>query len=208
MSSHNVPSLQDLQADPLSALTKGWGLFSSAVAAAGSTINESVIQPGMKQAGQTVGELNERGLGGLGEQYGAQGKDLTGKFAEQAKVTTGWLSSVAGEGWARANQLAKERAGVDLDFTDRLGHLRSDGPSKYQGYGQVGSGGQQGNHHDDNDGWGDWDDGKAAALGGGFRDDVSEPRRSFEQPRGGKATSNNNNKPKDDENWDEDWKAF
>jgi ADP-ribosylation factor GTPase-activating protein 1 len=207
MSSHNVPSLQDLQADPLSALTKGWGLFSSAVAAAGSTINESVIQPGMKQAGQTVGEFNERGLGGLGEQYGAQGKDLTGKFAEQAKVTTGWLSSVAGEGWARANQLAKERAGVDLDFTDRLGHLRSDGPSKYQGYGQVGSGGQQGNHHDDNDGWGDWDDGKAAALGGGFRDDVSEPRRSVEQPRGGKVTSNNN-KPKDDENWDEDWKAF
>jgi hypothetical protein len=161
----------------------------------------------MKQAGQTVGEFNERGLGGLGEQYGAQGKDLTGKFAEQAKVTTGWLSSVAGEGWARANQLAKERAGVDLDFTDRLGHLRSDGPSKYQGYGQVGSGGQQGNHHDDNDGWGDWDDGKAAALGGGFRDDVSEPRRSVEQPRGGKVTSNNN-KPKDDENWDEDWKAF
>ena len=201
MSSHNAPSLQEFQADPLSALTKGWGLFSSAVAAAGSTINESVIQPGMKQAGQTVGELNERGLGQLGEQYGNQGKDLTGKFAEQAKMTTGWLSSVAGEGWARANQLAKERAGVDLDFTDRLGHLKSDGPTKYEGYGQVGSSGR----HAEDGGWGEWDDGKATS-GGSFRDDVPESRRSVEQPKSG--SNGSTKKPQDDENWDEDWKAF
>ena len=155
----------------------------------------------MKQAGQTVGELNERGLGQLGEQYGNQGKDLTGKFAEQAKMTTGWLSSVAGEGWARANQLAKERAGVDLDFTDRLGHLKSDGPTKYEGYGQVGSSGR----HAEDGGWGEWDDGKATS-GGSFRDDVPEPRRSVEQPKNG--SNGSTKKPQDDENWDEDWKAF
>lgn len=50
LSSKALPSLNDIQNDPLKALGKGWGLFSSTVAQATKTINESVIQPGMQRA--------------------------------------------------------------------------------------------------------------------------------------------------------------
>jgi len=216
MSSHNAPSLQEFQSDPISALSKGWGLFSSAVVAAGSTINESVIQPGMKQAGQTVGEINERGFGHLvdgggvstgGGGAGAGGAGLTAsRLADQAKMTTGWLTSVAGEGWAKANQLAKERAGVDLDFTDRLGHLKGDGPSRYQGYGQVG-----GTNNSEDDGWGEWDGGNShPATSGGFKDDDEDVygQSKNSAAAGVVGTNKQGSKPEQDEKWDDDWKAF
>lgn len=50
LSSKALPTLNDIQNDPLKALGKGWGLFSSTVAQATKTINESVIQPGMQRA--------------------------------------------------------------------------------------------------------------------------------------------------------------
>lgn len=220
MSSHNAPSLQEFQSDPISALSKGWGLFSSAVVAAGSTINESVIQPGMKQAGQTVGEINERGFGHLVDGGGVStgsggggagaGSTATSRLADQAKMTTGWLTSVAGEGWAKANQLAKERAGVDLDFTDRLGHLKGDGPSRYQGYGQVGGAAGTSSSAGGDDGWGEWDGGNDNhATSGGFRDDGEEDVYGQSKSSAGVVgTNKQGSKPEQDEKWDDDWKAF
>lgn len=147
LSSHNAPSLQDLQQDPLKALSKGWSLFSSAVAVAGSTINESVIQPGVARAGEVVNNVNDRGIGG-GARYmddatmgqngngAAGGRDIGSKLFEEAKATGGWLSSVAGEGWSNLNQLAKEKGGVDLN--ERLGRLGIKSPSHNAGYDSVG----------------------------------------------------------------------
>lgn len=124
LSSHNAPSLQEFQQAPLAALSKGWSLFSSAVAVAGSTINDSVIQPGVAKAGEVVHQVNERGIGGgysNGISTGQGGKDITSKLFEDAKATGGWLSSVAGEGWSNLNHLAKEKGGLDLN--EQLGKL-------------------------------------------------------------------------------------
>lgn len=182
----------------MGALTKGWGLFSSAVAAAGSTINESVIQPGMKRAETTVGEFNERGLSQMGEQYGQQGQDFTQRLSEQAKSTGGWLSSLAGEGWARANQLAKEHAARggdpdDADFARNLEHLKLNGPSKYQGY----------------EGYGrvEADDGGVGDDGWGFKDDPEEDK----PPVTTETTVKQDKKkeiPSKQDGIDDEWKDF
>jgi len=49
LSSAAAPSLNDVQADPLAALGKGWSLFSSAVVGASRAVNESVIQPSVEK---------------------------------------------------------------------------------------------------------------------------------------------------------------
>jgi ADP-ribosylation factor GTPase-activating protein 1 len=50
LSSTAAPTLQDLQENPGAALSKGWSLFSAAVAGASRVVSESVIQPGMERA--------------------------------------------------------------------------------------------------------------------------------------------------------------
>ena len=56
-SGNNTLSLQNLQKDPLGTLTKGWGMFSSAVSKSFNDVNETVIKPGMQQL--QSGELSE-----------------------------------------------------------------------------------------------------------------------------------------------------
>ncbi|KAJ3864949.1 ArfGap-domain-containing protein [Lentinula novae-zelandiae] len=65
LSSRAAPSLQDLQQNPLGALSKGWSLFSSAVVGASKTINETVIQPGMERVTDPEFQGNVKGI--LGE---------------------------------------------------------------------------------------------------------------------------------------------
>lgn len=108
----------------------------------------------------------------MGDLQSGDPRELTGKLALGAKGAGGWLSSVAGEGWARANQLAQQQQGShaghsgwdeEEDLTERLAHLRSNGGSKYEGYegyGRVndsrsGSGQGQGQGQGQ-DGWGAW----------------------------------------------------
>lgn len=50
LSSRALPSVSDLQQDPVRALSKGWGFLSAAVSQATKTVNESVIQPGIARA--------------------------------------------------------------------------------------------------------------------------------------------------------------
>ncbi|KAG2369709.1 ArfGap-domain-containing protein [Suillus spraguei] len=50
LSSTSAPTLQDFQDNPGAALSKGWSLFSAAVAGASRVVNENVIQPGMERA--------------------------------------------------------------------------------------------------------------------------------------------------------------
>lgn len=50
ISSANAPTLEELQRDPLKALSKGWSLFAAVAAGAGKAVNENLIQPGMEKA--------------------------------------------------------------------------------------------------------------------------------------------------------------
>lgn len=49
LSSSAAPTLNDLQQNPLGALSKGWSLFSAAVVGAGKAVSENVIQPGVEK---------------------------------------------------------------------------------------------------------------------------------------------------------------
>ena len=63
MSSHAMPSLNELQSNPLGALSKGWGLFSSAVKTSAGEINRSVVQPGMARAQDLAHQYGQTGPG-------------------------------------------------------------------------------------------------------------------------------------------------
>lgn len=77
-SSKAVPSLDDFRDDPVTAFSKGWGFFTTTVAQATKTINDSVIQPGLEKAvdpnlrNQLGGYLNTAGerLADAGRQGG------------------------------------------------------------------------------------------------------------------------------------------
>ncbi|KAK1923676.1 putative ARF GTPase activator [Papiliotrema laurentii] len=110
-SSHSVPTLDDFQQNPLGALSKGWGLFSSAVVSAGKEINTSVLQPGMSRAQQLAAE-------GGGEDW----KKYINTVGSSAKTAADWAGQRANEGWDTLNHVAKERGGVDLnEQLERLG---------------------------------------------------------------------------------------
>ncbi|KAF8559174.1 ArfGap-domain-containing protein [Imleria badia] len=49
LTSAAAPSLADFQDNPAAALSKGWSLFSAAVAGASRAVNDNVIQPGMER---------------------------------------------------------------------------------------------------------------------------------------------------------------
>ncbi|KAF5392969.1 hypothetical protein D9757_001287 [Collybiopsis confluens] len=76
LSSRAAPSLQDLQENPLEALSKGWSLFSTAVVGASRTINENVIQPGMERVADPEFQGNVKGF--LGEAQKRAGQVATG----------------------------------------------------------------------------------------------------------------------------------
>lgn len=49
MTSAAAPSISEFQENPVAALSKGWSLFSAAVAGASRAVSENVIQPGMER---------------------------------------------------------------------------------------------------------------------------------------------------------------
>lgn len=119
MSSQSAPTLEEIQKNPLGALSKGWGLFSSAVALAGKEINESVVRPGIGKASELAG--------------GAGGEDWQ-KYLEGAKQAAGWAGQRAGEGWETFNEVARSKGGVDLnEQMEKLGL----GKTGTTGYGQL-----------------------------------------------------------------------
>lgn len=191
MSSHSAPTFQELQSNPLGALSKGWGLFSSAVTSASREIQESVVKPGMSRAqelaqGQGGNEEWRRYLAGLGM---------------NAKEASNWLSQRGGEGLERLNEVAKSR-GLDLD--DQLAKLGISNQSGRAGYGQVGAldraeggdltphGGEAGGRDDDF--FDSWDD-QAASKPSSTTAPVAAQTKSEQA------------KKKDDWN-DDEWKDF
>lgn len=182
LSSRSAPTLDEFQRNPLGALSKGWGLFSSAVASAGREINESVVKPGMARA-------NEAYESGTGEEF----KRYLGTAAEQARAASQWAGQRAGEGWEQFNDVARTRAGVDLN--ERLGALGIGGRSASGGYSTVGAG--PSGHHDD-DFFADFTDAhdQNAPLAGASGQTKKEAAKQAKDE-----------KKKD--NWDDDdWKDF
>jgi ADP-ribosylation factor GTPase-activating protein 1 len=119
--------MDEFQKNPLGALSKGWGLFSSAVATAGAEINRSVVQPGMARASDftqnvSAGEGNE------------EWKKYLGQGMKGARDAADWAAQRANEGWGAVNEAAKTRGGVDLN--EQLGKLGISGRSG-TGYGQL-----------------------------------------------------------------------
>lgn len=209
-SSHSVPTLDELQRNPLGALSKGWGLFSSAVATAGKEINQSVLQPGMTRAQELAAQAagrDERGIhtgqGGAGGGGDDEWKRYLDTFASGAKQAAGWAGQRANEGWDQVNHLAKER-GVDLDEQfKKLGLAGSGaGAGERGGYGQLERA----------------EDGVITPHGGADADD--DFFESWDQPASSKSTSSagksatgprqaQKSTVKDDWNKDDDeWKDF
>ena len=161
MSSRSAPTLDEFQRNPMGALSKGWGLFSSAVATASKEINTSVIQPGVAKA-QTFAQDVQQGEGNEEWRKYLQGA------AAGATQAGGWIGQRAGEGWNVVNGAAKER-GVDLN--EHLGKLglgaTAAGGSRSQSYAQLdrAEGGDLTPHGGagDDDFFESWDEQKAAA---------------------------------------------
>lgn len=180
LSSRSAPTLDEFQRNPLGALSKGWGLFSSAVATAGREINESVVKPGMSRA-------HEAYESGTGDEF----KRYLGTAAEQARAASQWTAQRAGEGWEQLNDVARQKAGVDLN--ERLGSLGLGGrTASGQGYSTVGE--ASGNYSDDF--FDEFQDGHDAPLAGSTGQTNAQAKKQAKEE-----------KKKD--NWeDDDWKDF
>ncbi|KAJ3757252.1 ArfGap-domain-containing protein [Lentinula raphanica] len=180
LSSRAAPTLQDLQENPLGALSKGWSIFSSAVVGASKTINESVIQPGMERVTDPEFQGNVKGM--LGEAQKRAGQVASG-----------------------ANDWGRKQFGVDVG--EKVGSLVGGvgGNPRSQGYGYVGSGyGEEetsGLYHDDDaEYWGRHE---------GWGSATSDPNSASVLPGPPSAATDAPAKPpakKSD--WDDEWKDF
>jgi ADP-ribosylation factor GTPase-activating protein 1 len=112
LSSRAVPSLTDLQTNPMGALSKGWSLFSSAVSGATRAVNETIIQPGVERATDPNLQASVRG-------YVSE----AGKYAEEIGKT--------------ANTWGKNQFGVDVAERVTTTVRGMGGGPEGQGYGTV-----------------------------------------------------------------------
>jgi ADP-ribosylation factor GTPase-activating protein 1 len=61
LTSAAAPSISDFQESPRAAISKGWSLFSAAVAGATRVVSENVIQPGMEKVNDPKLQASVRG---------------------------------------------------------------------------------------------------------------------------------------------------
>ena len=128
LSSRALPSLNELQADPLRALGRGWGLFSSTVAQASKTINESVIQPGINRAADPALQENLYS-------YVSSAKEVLGEGARRGGAVLG-DGLRAGSGYARQQGLQVGDLGAN--YVDK--YTGAGNGQAYDGYGAPGAG--------------------------------------------------------------------
>ncbi|CAI4057039.1 hypothetical protein SKDZ_04G0190 [Saccharomyces kudriavzevii ZP591] len=122
--SSNTLSLENFQADPLGTLTKGWGLFSSAVSKSFEDVNESVIKPHVQQ--WQSGELSEetkRAAAQFGQKfqetssYGFQAfSNFTKNFNGGAEANS-TVGNTTHEGYQKIDD-ADKKTGQDEDKWD------------------------------------------------------------------------------------------
>ncbi|KAJ3567570.1 hypothetical protein NP233_g6282 [Leucocoprinus birnbaumii] len=198
LSSANAPSLSDIQENPMAALSKGWSIFSAAVAGATKTINDNVIQPGMERINDPEFQANVKGY-------------YTG------------ASKKVGEIGGAANEWGKKTVGIDVGDTVYGVKERVLGGPERNGYGRVdayggsgGFGGEESSALYDPNGREDDFFGEFTQAGGSTSETqhaVGDPTPKADAPvatrRGtgmGSVTSRVKTAKKDDD-WDE-WKDF
>ena len=182
LSSAAVPSLSDFQENPSAALSKGWSLFSSAIAGATRTVSEYVIQPGLER----VRDPNFQA-------------SIKGYVDEAGKRVTAVGST--------ANQWSKQQLGVDV--ADKVGGLYDNVRERVVGPGHEGYGALATSH--DGDDWNRYDDGEDNFFDDFSNEKPSASQSKSPALSGGSAStaagtaSSVSNKKADD--WD-DWKDF
>ncbi|KAG8927567.1 Zn finger-containing GTPase- Activating Protein for ARF [Tulasnella sp. 417] len=143
LSSANAPTFEELQRDPMAALSKGWSLFAAVAAGAGRAVNENLIQPGMEKAMDPTLRATAAGYVSQASQKAAEvaagandwsknqfGVDVAGKAREtfMGPSTRGTYSTVeshSGNDWDKYND------DDDDDFFEReLAASKSDQPPK------------------------------------------------------------------------------
>ncbi|KAG2013334.1 ARF GTPase activator [Coprinopsis cinerea AmutBmut pab1-1] len=112
LSSANAPTLNDLQENPVAALSKGWSLFTAAVAGATKVVAENVIQPGVEKVTDPNFQATVRG------------------YMTEAQKKAAMVGS-------SANEWSKHSFGVDVaDTVSGVARAVKGGPSR-EGYGQL-----------------------------------------------------------------------
>lgn len=182
LSSANAPRLADLQENPTAALSKGWSLFSAAVAGATRSVSENVLQPSMEKVMDPTFQAGVRG------------------YVSEAGKRAGQLGSNANT-WGRhafGVDVAQSVGGVVGTVSDKF----NGGPQR-QGYGQVsqGYGGSETsglyNEQEDEDFFGEFNSGS----GGQQRQyDPAVPHKPD-------SSTASNAAAKKSDDWDE-WKDF
>ena len=140
LSSRAVPSLSELQENPMGALSKGWSLFSSAVTGATRVVNESIIQPGMERATDPNLQASIRGYvseaGKYAEDFGktanSWGKNQFGVDVAERVTTTvrGISGGPEGQGYGTVpTQHSGESPGLYQDDDDLFGEYRDTSPA-------------------------------------------------------------------------------
>lgn len=186
--SRAAPSLTDFQENPAAALSRGWSLFSSAVAGATRAVSESVIQPGLEKVADPAFHASVQGyVAGASRRAGAAGRSANAWGREALGV-----------------DVAEQVGGVIGTVRERVG-----GGPQSRGYGTVGQGGAweyeqetAGMYRDEEDEQGAEEFGGSAAAG--ERESRQEHGLSAE-PSAGKTSAAASSKKADD--WDE-WKDF
>jgi ADP-ribosylation factor GTPase-activating protein 1 len=166
----------------MGALSKGWSIFSGAVAGAGKTVNENILQPGMERVRAEAPGVQQR----LGVFAGEAGKKL-----------------------GEVHGVVKDKTGMDVQesWGALMGKMRdlNMGPNPTrQGYQGVGNDGWV-DHTDETSALYRDDDG---AEGEDFFDKFEKPKAS--EPTTSSTEGNASAKPAkhvEKEGWD-DWKEF
>lgn len=182
----------------MAALSKGWSIFSAAVAGATRTINDNVIQPGMEK-------INDP------------------EFQASVKGYYDGASKRVGEVGGAANQWSKQSLGIDVgDAVHGVKEKVLGGPER-DGYGRVDGGfgdegsalydpnGHGGNTRDDDDFFGEFAQSGGANTNDGWArstlaGDPTPKASASVASRTGSVTSRAKTAKKDDD-WDE-WKDF
>ncbi|KAG6903395.1 hypothetical protein C0995_005418 [Termitomyces sp. Mi166 len=186
LSSSAAPTLTELQQNPLGAISKGWSLFSAAVAGAGKAVNENVIQPGVERVTDPAFTASVKG------------------YMNEAQKK----AAIAGDS---ANQWSKQQFGVDVASSvgGMVGAVKdrvTGGPQR-AGYGALASDGYGETSALYNDGG---DDDFSDFEHGHHQSGISPVQSSSNQlatpPSIASKTISTAKHSKSD--WDDDWKDF
>lgn len=152
LSSAAAPTLTDFQQDPVSALGKGWSLFSSAVMGASKAVNETIIQPGVEritdpnliqsvkgyaaEAGKQASTLGKNANDWGRTQWGVDVANQMGGLLDTVKTATG-ASNRPPPGYSHVDNFDDETSALYTDAGDDDFFAQHDGSRPQQSHTQA-----------------------------------------------------------------------